>query len=130
MDSIKVDIHEGCGRVKFFWSLIVADSKQLKAMIEFKNNLRLFSLTDESELNSKTLMENVCRFCGVVDSQIGTFNGKNVCQNEDCQLYLEQVCQRTLNCGHICCGILNESSCLPCLNGCSSMYQSTIFLLI
>lgn len=121
MDSIKVDIHEGCGRVKFFWSLIVADAKQLKAMIEFKNNLRVFPITDDPELNSQILMENVCRFCGVIDPQIETFNGKNVCQNVDCQRYLEQVCRRTLNCGHICCGIANESPCLPCLNGCSSM---------
>lgn len=35
-DSIKVDLHEGCGRSKLYWITALADSKTLKAMVEFK----------------------------------------------------------------------------------------------
>ena len=35
-EAIRVDLHEGCGRVKLFWVMAVADSKTLKAMVEFK----------------------------------------------------------------------------------------------
>ena len=30
------------------------------------------------------------------------------------------VCDKTLSCGHTCCGVKEEEKCLPCLNGCSS----------
>ena len=35
-EAIKVDLHEGCGRSKLFWIMTLADSKTLKAMVEFK----------------------------------------------------------------------------------------------
>ena len=35
-EAIKVDLHEGCGRIKLFWIMALADSKTLKAMIEFR----------------------------------------------------------------------------------------------
>ena len=35
-ESIRVDLHEGCGRSKLFWVMTLADSKTLKAMVEFK----------------------------------------------------------------------------------------------
>ena len=35
-ESIKVDLHEGCGRMKLFWLMALADAKTLKAMVEFR----------------------------------------------------------------------------------------------
>ncbi|OTF79541.1 hypothetical protein BLA29_012500, partial [Euroglyphus maynei] len=102
--SLKVDIHEGCGRVKFFRSLIVADSKSLKIMIEFgQNNYR--SEHDNNQACGKNLLLNekqqkTCRFCGL-DYQV--IDGEKICENEDCQRHALQACNRTLNCGHLCC---------------------------
>ncbi|KAH7646731.1 e3 ubiquitin-protein ligase-like protein [Dermatophagoides farinae] len=123
-DSLKVDIHEGCGRVKFFRSLIVADLKLLKIMIEFRqNNYRSEHGDNQTLDNNSMLMQNnnnqqrICRFCSIeyqpIDDEI-------ICKNEDCQRHVLQACTRTLNCGHFCCGIRDESPCLPCLNGCTS----------
>lgn len=35
-ESIKVELHESCGRIKLFWLLGLADSKTLKGIIEFR----------------------------------------------------------------------------------------------
>lgn len=35
-EAIKVDLHEGCGRTKLFWVMALADSKTLKAMVEYR----------------------------------------------------------------------------------------------
>ncbi|KAG8222416.1 hypothetical protein J437_LFUL004875 [Ladona fulva] len=37
-EAIKVDLHEGCGRTKLFWILALADSRTLKAMVEFRRD--------------------------------------------------------------------------------------------
>lgn len=130
-DSLKVDIHEGCGRVKFFRSLIVADLKLLKIMIEFRqNNYRSEHGDNQTLDNNSMLMQNnnnqqrICRFCSFeyqpIDDEI-------ICKNEDCQRHVLQACTRTLNCGHFCCGIRDESPCLPCLNGCTSTLKLVYF---
>ena len=31
-----MDLHEGCGRTKLFWIMALADSRTLKAVIEFR----------------------------------------------------------------------------------------------
>lgn len=36
-DAIRVELHEGCGRAKLFWLLALADSRSLKAIIEFRD---------------------------------------------------------------------------------------------
>ena len=35
-EAIKVDLHEGCGRTKLYWVMALADSRTLKAMVEFR----------------------------------------------------------------------------------------------
>ena len=35
-EAVKVDLHEGCGRIKLYWTMAVADYRTLKAMIEFR----------------------------------------------------------------------------------------------
>lgn len=37
-EAIKVDLHEGCGRTKLFWLMALADSKTMKAMVEFREH--------------------------------------------------------------------------------------------
>ncbi|XP_042905925.1 E3 ubiquitin-protein ligase MYCBP2 isoform X1 [Parasteatoda tepidariorum] len=39
-EAIKVDLHEGCGRTKLFWVMCLADSRTLKAMVEFREGNR------------------------------------------------------------------------------------------
>jgi E3 ubiquitin-protein ligase MYCBP2 len=36
-EAVKVDLNEGCGRTKLFWVMVLADSRTLKAMVEFKD---------------------------------------------------------------------------------------------
>lgn len=43
-EAIKVDLHEGCGRTKLFWLMALADSKTMKAMVEFREHTGNFSL--------------------------------------------------------------------------------------
>lgn len=42
-EAIKVDLHEGCGRTKLFWLMALADSKTMKAMVEFREHTGNFS---------------------------------------------------------------------------------------
>lgn len=39
-EAIRVELHESCGRTKLFWLLALADSKTLKAMVEFRDGER------------------------------------------------------------------------------------------
>lgn len=43
-EAIKVDLHEGCGRTKLFWLMALADSKTMKAMVEFREHTGDLSL--------------------------------------------------------------------------------------
>lgn len=43
----------------------------------------------------------------------------NVCVDPECQERAAMVCEKTLSCGHPCCGVKGEEKCLPCLHGCS-----------
>lgn len=37
------------------------------------------------------------------------------CQKDECKSKMKAMCKKKLRCGHRCCGIQNETSCLPCL---------------
>src|SRR5699024_7181335 len=123
-----VDIHEGCGRAKFFWALAVADSKLLKAMVEFRvGNLKSSKVTDSSDgvlaanEGSKIFFHSEgCRFCGSEEASDLLGLGY-ICRSEECQKFAGQACTKVLECNHLCYGILGESVCLPCLHGCSGM---------
>uniref|UniRef100_A0A8C4T2S5 E3 ubiquitin-protein ligase MYCBP2 n=1 Tax=Erpetoichthys calabaricus TaxID=27687 RepID=A0A8C4T2S5_ERPCA len=106
-EAIKVDLHEGCGRTKLFWLMALADSKTMKAMVEFREHTgKPASSTSEA-----------CRFCG---SRNGTELSSvgSVCSDADCQEYAKIACSKTHPCGHPCGGVKNEDRCLPCLHGC------------
>ncbi|XP_062389671.1 E3 ubiquitin-protein ligase MYCBP2 isoform X1 [Sardina pilchardus] len=105
-EAIKVDLHEGCGRTKLFWLMALADSKTMKAMVEFREH------TGKPASSS-----DACRFCGTRNgtelSSVGS-----VCSDLDCQEYAKMACSKTHPCGHPCGGVKNEELCLPCLHGC------------
>ncbi|XP_043928839.1 E3 ubiquitin-protein ligase MYCBP2 [Protopterus annectens] len=112
-EAIKVDLHEGCGRTKLFWLMALADSKTMKAMVEFREH--------SGKPTSST--SEACRFCG---SRNGTelLAVGSVCSDSDCQEYAKAACSRTLPCGHLCGGVKNEEHCLPCLHGCDKSTSS------
>ncbi|XP_068123978.1 E3 ubiquitin-protein ligase MYCBP2 isoform X12 [Hyperolius riggenbachi] len=106
-EAIKVDLHEGCGRTKLFWLMALADSKTMKAMVEFR----------EQTGKPASSSSETCRFCG---SRNGTELSAvgSVCSDADCQEYAKTACSKTHPCGHPCGGVKNEDHCLPCLHGC------------
>ena len=60
-----------------------------------------------------------CRFCGT-SSNTGLLPIGYVCSNQGCQERAQNTCDKTLSCGHMCCGVKGEEKCLPCLHGCPS----------
>ncbi|XP_035248710.1 E3 ubiquitin-protein ligase MYCBP2 isoform X4 [Anguilla anguilla] len=106
-EAIKVDLHEGCGRTKLFWLMALADSKTMKAMVEFREH------TGKPASSSS----EACRFCGTRSGTELSAVG-SVCSDPDCQEYAKLACSKTHACGHPCGGVKNEDHCLPCLHGC------------
>ncbi|CAG7827587.1 unnamed protein product [Allacma fusca] len=113
-ESIRVDLHEGCGRIKLFWLMALADSSTLKALVEFRNEI---PKTFTDSVAAVTTVGR-CRFCSKVGNT-GPLALGNVCGEPECQEYSRTACERILDCGHICGGVRNEMKCLPCLQGCS-----------
>ncbi len=35
-EAVKVDLHEGCGRIKLYWTMALTDYRTLKGLVEFK----------------------------------------------------------------------------------------------
>jgi hypothetical protein len=104
-EAVKVELHEGCGRIKLYWTMALADYRTLKGLIEFR---------EASSGGGK----GACRFCGTV-SNTGMLSIGTVCGDPECQERAVTVCDKTLACGHPCSGVKGESECLPCLHGCS-----------
>lgn len=107
-DSIKVELHESCGRIKLFWLLGLADSKTLKGILEFRDGHNIICDPQNATIGR-------CRFCGVYGNS-GLLAVGNVCVEEQCQEYSANACSKILACSHYCAGIINESNCLPCLH--------------
>ncbi|XP_035682944.1 E3 ubiquitin-protein ligase MYCBP2-like isoform X1 [Branchiostoma floridae] len=116
-ESIKVDLHEGCGRTKLFWVMALADSKTLKAMVEFRER-------NGGKMTSSA-SAGTCRFCGA-SSNTGLLAIGNVCADPECQEHARNACTRTLPCGHPCGGVKDEDTCLPCLHGCKGADGMTL----
>ena len=68
--------------------------------------------------------KGVCRFCGTT-SNTGLLAIGNVCADPECQERAKSVCDKSLSCGHLCCGVKAEKKCLPCLHGCGTQDDST-----
>ena len=59
-----------------------------------------------------------CRFCGTTANTSLLAIG-SVCTDPECLERSDVVCDKTLPCGHPCCGVKDEEKCLPCLYGCA-----------
>ncbi|CAH2036091.1 unnamed protein product, partial [Iphiclides podalirius] len=119
--AIRIDIHEGCGRAKLFWLLLLVDRRTLKGLAEFRC---LEPVCDgqgfaagEGPSSGLHSLAGTCRFCGT-RSTSGLLAIGNVCAEEQCQEFGRDACTRVLVCGHVCGGVRGESRCLPCLVGC------------
>ncbi|XP_064481849.1 E3 ubiquitin-protein ligase MYCBP2-like [Ornithodoros turicata] len=113
-EAIKVDLHEGCGRTKLFWVMALADSKTLKAIVEFREGAKGKTTSSSSSSSSNNA---TCRFCGAL-ANAGLLSLGNVCS--DCQEHAANACSKVHPCGHMCGGIKGETTCLPCLHGCGN----------
>lgn len=78
---MRVDLHEGCGRIKLFWLMALADSATLKALVEFRNGIPRTA----SEPLSKVTTDGQCRFC-TKSSNSGPLALGNVCGEAECQV--------------------------------------------
>ncbi|KAK2163193.1 hypothetical protein LSH36_84g08056 [Paralvinella palmiformis] len=119
--AIRVDLHEGCGRTKLFWIMALADSRTLKAVIEFREG----SKGKFGDSTSSTETTGTCRFCGT-SANTGLLAIGNVCSQPECQEFARTSCSKTLPCGHQCGGIAGEDPCLPCLFGCIKHNQERL----
>ena len=121
-ESIKVELHESCGRIKLFWLLGLADSKTLKGIIEFRDGHNIIICDPQNSVGR-------CRFCGVYGTS-GLLAVGNVCVEPQCQEYSANVCSKINSCGHFCGGISEETTCLPCLHQkCQSAINADALLL-
>ncbi|XP_062141939.1 E3 ubiquitin-protein ligase highwire-like [Drosophila sulfurigaster albostrigata] len=106
-EAIRVELHESCGRTKLFWLLALADSKTLKAMVEFRDGSHTIISGPQEAVGR-------CRFCGLTGNS-GLLEIGNVCADAQCQEYAANSCLKTKPCGHACGGVAGERKCLPCL---------------
>lgn len=104
--------------------MALADSRQLKAMVEFRSSGGLTRRVEGERETGRSsqvdpLCPGVCRFCGSTGTT-GILSIGNVCSEGECQEYSKSACWKVLSCGHVCGGIKEEKTCLPCLHGCDS----------
>ncbi len=127
-DAIKVDLHEGCGRTKLYWVMALADSLTLKAMVEFREGggggrgsaagMAGAGGGPGRVLKQASSSPTTCRFCGrQSSSDVPVMD--SLCNDSECAEHAKIACEKVLPCGHFCGGIRGESSCMPCLHGCS-----------
>lgn len=124
-----MDLHEGCGRAKLFWLMSLADSRTLKAKVEFRGeNIQsrrqqsgqlVHAEAGSGDGQRLVMVTGVCRFCGATGGR-GLLEIGNVCGETECQTNSLTACSRIHACGHMCGGIKDEDVCLPCLHGCDS----------
>jgi len=118
-ESVRVDVHEGCGRVKLYWLLALADSKTFKAVVELRHHSSNVSASSPAPTDT-------CRFCGMSPASVDVLVPGRVCSQPDCLQHCRNVCTKTLSCGHLCAGIRDETTCLPCLHGCETETETGV----
>jgi E3 ubiquitin-protein ligase MYCBP2 len=103
--TILLEQHESCIRMKCNQMMVTIDITTFKAIVEFKNS-------EASVSRSKSK----CRYCGST-LQSASLHA-SVCGSEDCQILASLGCKKSHKCGHYCGGVVDETECLPCLQGC------------
>ena len=127
--DIRVDLHEGCGRVKLWWLLALADANTLKAMLELRGPSEAGlapsatgggGIGSNGGPSSSGSSHSCCRFCGSPAQSQSLLSPSSVpvCGDPECQSFGREACLRVHPCGHPCGGLRDEAPCLPCLHGC------------
>ncbi|KAF9419101.1 hypothetical protein HW555_004272, partial [Spodoptera exigua] len=120
--AIRIDIHEGCGRAKLFWLLLLVDRRTFKGLAEFRGMESGVCDNGAGEgsaiLPGPPGLAGTCRFCGTRGNS-GLLAIGNVCADQQCQDHGKEACSRVLPCNHLCGGVRSERTCLPCLFGCA-----------
>lgn len=80
--AIRIDIHEGCGRAKLHWLLLLVDRRTLKALMEFRG---LEQTNMPAEAEGAVGLAGTCRFCGARGNS-GLLAIGNVCADQQCQV--------------------------------------------
>lgn len=88
--AIRIDVHEGCGRAKLFWLLLLVDRRTLKALAEFRgieNGVCDTSPNTEGvgASSGPAGLAGTCRFCGT-RGNTGLLAIGNVCADQQCQV--------------------------------------------
>lgn len=94
--AIRIDIHEGCGRAKLFWLLLLIDRRTLKALAEFRgmeNGVCDGHTGGDGPSDSENPgLAGTCRFCGT-RGNTGLLAIGNVCADQQCQVC---ICYRLI----------------------------------
>ena len=107
--AIAVTMQETSVRAKLTQILLIADRKNMKAVIECCDNI------------SGVVSSSCCRYCeATIDprdgvSQLVLTGISACCVNADCVRMAKDSCVKTHKCGHACYGVRDELVCLPCL---------------
>lgn len=78
-----------------------------------------YSYPHQTVTHSAFPSTGTCRFCGATGNS-GLLAIGNVCSEPECQSYASTACSKIHPCGHLCGGVKDEETCLPCLHGCST----------
>lgn len=102
---LRLTVHKTCSRLKTSHFTLSIDHSSLHGLIDFRQDVRVDLRTSGGANDCRK-----CRFCG-----FNTNLPQDVCHEKNCQDNLAVACLKTLQCGHKCGGVLNESNCMPCL---------------
>ena len=86
--AIRIDIHEGCGRAKLFWLLLLVDRRTLKGLAEFRGmegGVCDPAAADAAAPPGAPGLAGTCRFCGT-RGYSGLLAIGNVCADQQCQV--------------------------------------------
>ena len=101
-----LEIREGTARLKMSQLSLVVDLERWNGLVR-------------TERGPSSI--RACRFCGTEltleneDMSGGVDAVADVCVDERCVRLKGRACPKRLECGHACCGVRNEETCLPCL---------------
>ncbi|KAE9549406.1 hypothetical protein FO519_007385 [Halicephalobus sp. NKZ332] len=110
----KVDVHEGCTRLRINNLLVLFNTSKLSGMVEVSADIGGPSNVTQSSSfsNLNNCHSGKCRFCSNKLSTDETLLG--ICSHVDCIQLASEACNKILSCGHFCGGIKDEENCLPC----------------
>uniref|UniRef100_A0A914Z5E4 RCR-type E3 ubiquitin transferase n=1 Tax=Panagrolaimus superbus TaxID=310955 RepID=A0A914Z5E4_9BILA len=112
----KVDVHEGCTRLKLNNLLVLFNTSKLSGMVEISADIGggTNNAPPTSSFGPLSPFQTAkCRFC-LTPLKTESESLIGVCGHEDCLTLASDACGKILPCGHFCGGIKDEETCLPC----------------